>query len=524
MATTRHLLSQTAACHDVRKGEGYVQGGIRSMFGLAAVMLALGFLSAVLTAPGVGVDQVSAHVIQLAERALGSGRWLMLTVATTGLLTVVLLLASVVWMLERANRAPKGDRSASTAKNLQEHLLDAKRRIESNLLTEKPDVITAFNELIRGALAVVASDIHMTPTPSHFKLTYRVHGTLREVCELPLEWAPRLTGRAKVLAQLDTYVHSTPQDGRLVVELGGDRVDARVSCLPTEFGERVVLRLVRGSRTVPELDTLGFSNEVLRKLKDVLSKPQGLLFVTAPVGSGKTTTMYAAMQYIVKSRGATTSIVTLEDPIEIELPFATQTQMNTRSGLTFAATLRSVLRQDPNVLMVGEIRDKETADIAIQAGLTGHLILTTVHGESAAAPFARLMELEIEPFILSSATVGCLSQRLVRTLCTRCRMLTPPDPVVVARFQSLGCELPKAPYYEPKGCAHCENLGFTGRAPVAELLVMDAEIRKVVNERRSTKEIVEVALSRGMVPLVRSGLTRAVRGETSLSEVLRVAG
>jgi general secretion pathway protein E len=494
------------------------------LFGLATFCVGIGLLSAILTAPGVGGEQVIAHIVGLVRICLISGHWWEVTQVTVAVAVVAggLSLAENVLGRERKVKAPKF--GASSARNLQEHLAEARRRVESCLLTETPDVVAAFDEVIRGGAAVLASDIHLSPTVSHFKITYRVHGTLRDVCELPLAFAARMTSRAKVLAELDTHVHGTPQDGRLVVELDGTRVDARVSCLPTEFGERVVMRLVSGSRSVPELGSLGFSSEAQQRLTSLLSKPQGLLFVTAPVGSGKTTTLYAAMQHIASSRGSTTSIVTLEDPIEIELPFATQTQINTRAGLTFATTLRSVLRQDPNVLMVGEIRDKETADIAIQAGLTGHLILTTVHGESAAAPFARLMELGIEPFILASATVGCLSQRLVRTLCVKCRRLAPPEAHVLSRFHALGCDLLEGEYYEPVGCAHCEHSGYTGRAPIAELLVMDAELREAVNSRLSTKELMEVAMGRGMVPLMSSGLGRAMRGETSLSEVLRVAG
>jgi general secretion pathway protein E len=501
-----------------------VNSGARSLFGFATLTVIVGLLTAIFTAPGVGSAEVLSHVIGLLRGSLFSGYWWDLTQFAVAVSILMAVLSFSEWVLGRPRKARSQKFTASSAQNLQEHLAEARRRVESCLLTETPDVIAAFEELIRGGAAVLASDIHLSPTVSHFKITYRVHGTLRDVCELPLAFAPRLTSRAKVLADLDTHVHGTPQDGRLVVELEGTRIDARVSCLPTEFGERVVMRLVSGSRTVPELESLGFSPELQRGLTTLLSKPQGLLFVTAPVGSGKTTTLYAAMQHIVRSRGSTTSIVTLEDPIEIELPFATQTQINVRGGLTFATTLRSVLRQDPNVLMVGEIRDKETAGIAIQAGLTGHLILTTVHGESAAAPFARLMELEIEPFILASATVGCLSQRLVRTLCTKCRQLTPPEAHIFHRFQELGCHLLEGEYYEPVGCAHCEQSGYTGRAPIAELLVMDGEIREAVNSRLSTKELMEVAIGRGMVPLLSSGLVRAVRGETSLSEVLRVAG
>jgi general secretion pathway protein E len=230
------------------------------------------------------------------------------------------------------------------------------------------------------------------------------------------------------------------------------------------------------------------------------------------------------MAYIAGTRGSTTSLVTLEDPIELELPFATQTQMHPKAGMTFAATLRSVLRQDPNVLMLGEIRDHETADIAMQAGLTGHLILTTVHGDSAAGPFARIIDMSVEPFIIASATIGCLSQRLVRTLCINCRKEAVPEPMVVERFRRHGIELPDGPYFEPTGCDFCEGLGFTGRRPIAELLVMDSEMRAAVSERRTTKELFDLAVAHGMIPLLQDGLERAKAGETSLTEALRVAG
>jgi general secretion pathway protein E len=408
--------------------------------------------------------------------------------------------------------------------NVRERVREVKARVTQCIDQPKPDIIAAFDELVRGAVAVGASDIHMSPTPQGYRLTYRVLGSLHEIMAVPLELGPRLTTRVKVLARLDTYIRGTPQDGRLVMTIDGALVEARTSTLPTETGERIVLRFVRGATRVPELDSLGFSPQVLAGLKEVLVRPQGLLFVTAPVGSGKTTTLYGAMGYIAGSRGSTTSLVTLEDPIELELPFATQTQMHPKAGMTFAATLRSVLRQDPNVLMLGEIRDHETADIAMQAGLTGHLILTTVHGDSAAGPFARIIDMSVEPFIIASATIGCLSQRLVRTLCMNCRKESVPEPLIVERFARHDIELPAGPYFEPAGCDYCEGLGFTGRRPIAELLVMDAGLRKAVSERRTTKELFDLAVKGGMVPLLVDGLGRARAGETSLTEALRVAG
>ncbi|HEX2880933.1 MAG TPA: ATPase, T2SS/T4P/T4SS family, partial [Polyangiaceae bacterium] len=267
--------------------------GARSLFGLATVTVVFALLTAILTAPGASGDQVLTHVVGLLRVSVLAGHWWELTQFALAVAILVGTLSVSEKVLGRERKVQATKFSASLAQNLQEHLTEARQRVESCLLTETPDVIAAFDELVRGGAVVMASDIHLSPTVSHFKITYRVHGTLRDVCELPLAFAPRLTSRAKVLAEMDTHVHGTPQDGRLVVELDGTRIDARVSCLPTEFGERVVMRLVSGSRTVPELEGLGFTAEVQRGLTNLLSKPQGLLFVTAPVGSGKTTTLYA---------------------------------------------------------------------------------------------------------------------------------------------------------------------------------------------------------------------------------------
>jgi general secretion pathway protein E len=269
---------------------------------------------------------------------------------------------------------------------------------------------------------------------------------------------------------------------------------------------------------------LGFSEVVHDRLVELLGSPQGLLFVTGPVGSGKTTTLYAALKQIAESRGGTTSLVSLEDPIEMALPFVTQTQINTPTGLTFPKVLRSVLRQDPNVLMVGEIRDRETAEIAAQAGLTGHLLLTTVHASSAAGVFPRVLDMGVEAFALASASVGCLSQRLVRTLCTACRKEAAPDHGQVARFTALGLDLPKQPFYENVGCEYCDNTGFIGRVPITELVIVDADLERAIQERRSSRELHDLAVASGTVPLLEDGLAKAAAGDTPLSEVLRAAG
>ncbi len=397
-------------------------------------------------------------------------------------------------------------------------------RVSRLLEHREGDVVRAFEEVVRGAVCLEASDVHLSPSPQGYRITYRVSGALHSVAELEPRWAQPFATRIKVLASLEIHTRRKSQDGRLVMSLDGSTVEARVSTLPTESGERVVLRLVRGSVKVADLASLGLSEPALAGLVDILAKPQGILFVTGPVGSGKTTTLYSALKYVAEARGKTTSVVTLEDPIEIELPFATQTQMHARAGRTFASTLRSVLRQDPNVLMVGEIRDRETAEIATQAGLTGHLILTTLHADSAAGPFARLIDMNIEPFAVASATVGSLSQRLVRLLCGACKRPAPVDEDAAARLRALGIPTLTGHYFEPAGCLACDGEGFVGRRPVTELLIMTPELRQAVSASRPTDEIAAVARQQGMKSLLSEGLAMAARGETSLAEVLRVAG
>lgn len=416
-------------------------------------------------------------------------------------------------------QAPSGDQ-----RNRGQQIAEIGRRIRRDLDGSEPSVVRAFETIVRGALQVGASDIHFSPTPETLRITYRVMGVLHEAAALDLRWSQPFSTRIKVLSGLETHVRQRPQDGRLTMQLDGVTLEARVSSLPTEVGERLVLRIVRGTREVPDLSTLGLSEQTQQGLMDALARPQGLIFVTGPVGSGKTTTLYSALKHVVDTRGRLTSVVTLEDPIELELPFATQTQMHSRAGRTFAGTLRSVLRQDPNVLMIGEIRDRETAEIATQAGLTGHLILTTVHADGAAGPFSRLIEMHVEPFLVASATIACLSQRLVRTLCPLCSREEEPNPALLRRYAALNAPVPNARYHVPVGCEACAGEGFAGRAPISELLVMRPELRQAVIDCKPTSELLDQARRYGLTPLLNDGLERAVRGQTSLEEVLRVTG
>jgi general secretion pathway protein E len=478
-----------------------MSGGARALFWFAMTLLAVACAIALIAARPSDASGALLAVEQLWSRAFGGAMWspLVPLTAASGALALVLLLLD-----GGQSRVPTGGAPAAHAGalGLREALQQAGQRIAAALEGPKPRVIEGFNELLRGALAAHASDIHVSPGRDGVSVTYRVDGALHEVVKLPLALGPRLAIRAKVLAGLDTQGRPTALDGRVVAQVDGQEVDARMSSLPTETGERIVLRLMSGGRSLPTLDSLGYPPELTAQLRELAGRAQGLFFVTGVVGGGKTTTLYATLHDIATQRGKTTSIVTLEDPIELQLPFAVQTRINARTGVTFAASLRSVLRQDPNVLMVGEIRDRETADIAVQAAMTGHLILTTVHSDTAAGPFARL----------------------VRKLCTACRREAPPDAIVCDTFARHGVALPKAQYFEPVGCDYCEKLGYAGRVPIAELLVVDDEIRKAIHDRRPTNEIHHLAVTRGMTTLLADGVRRASAGETSLAEVLRVAG
>jgi general secretion pathway protein E len=450
-------------------------------------------------------------------------RWLLWALGASGL--VALGVSGISAWLDRPRaRGRSLQAPAADQRNRAQWIAEVGRRITRELEGSAPSVVRAFEAVVRGALEVGASDIHFSPTPETLRITYRALGVLYEAASLDLRWSQPFSTRIKVLSGLETHVRQRPQDGRLNMQLDGVTVEARVSSLPTEVGERLVLRIVRGTREVPELASLGLSEQTQRGLMEALARPQGLVFVTGPVGSGKTTTLYSALKHVVDTRGRLTSVVTLEDPIELELPFATQTQMHARAGRTFAGTLRSVLRQDPNVLMIGEIRDKETAQIATQAGLTGHLILTTVHADGAAGPFSRLIEMQVEPFIVASATIACISQRLVRTLCPLCSREEEPDAGLLQRFTALGAPVPNGSYHVSVGCEACAGEGFSGRAPISEILIMRPELRQAVIDCKPTSELLDAARQFGLTPLLSDGLERAVRGQTSLAEVLRVTG
>jgi len=399
-----------------------------------------------------------------------------------------------------------------------EMLLKVADAVRPAVEAKEPDVVAILDTLLSSAINLGASDLHFQPLETGTLVSFRVAGVLEEVMTLPPALHPPLVMRVKVLGRLVTY-SAKPQDGALTFAGPAGPTDVRVALLPTNHGEKVVLRVPRTGVPVAGLPALGFTPVLLARFQALLAKPQGLLFIAGPTGSGKTTTIYAALAHIKKSRGDTTQISTIEDPVEVDLPFLSQTQVQPETGLTFAQGLRSMLRQDPNVMMVGEIRDAETAGIAIQAGLSGHLILTTVHADSTAGAFTRLIEIGVEPFALASASLASLSQRLVRALCPHCRRRATPSAQQASRVEALGGRL--STMYEPAGCSRCGGRGYLGRTAIYELLEVTPKVRELIHQRVPTAQIIAGAKGE-MLTLAQDAFAKVEAGSTSLDEALRL--
>jgi general secretion pathway protein E len=362
-------------------------------------------------------------------------------------------------------------------------------------------IIRMLNALLTQAARDGASDIHIEPYERHSSVRFRVDGTLREVVQPNRALHAALISRLKIMAELDISEKRLPQDGRISLRIGTRAVDVRVSTLPSAHGERAVLRLLDKSESKLTLEAVGMQGDVLQRFAHLIQQPHGILLVTGPTGSGKTTTLYASMQRLDAS---SSNIMTVEDPIEYELGGIGQTQVNAKIDLTFAKALRAILRQDPDVIMIGEIRDLETAQIAVQASLTGHLVLATLHTNDASSAVTRLADMGIEPFLLSSSLLGVLAQRLVRKLCTHC-----------ARQDGES-------QWHPVGCEHCGHTGYQGRTGVFELLTVDEDVRALIHRQAPEADIRALGLQRGMV-LMRDDGERLVReGITSREELLRV--
>ncbi|MHB0886389.1 MAG: GspE/PulE family protein [Bacillota bacterium] len=386
-------------------------------------------------------------------------------------------------------------------------------------MVEEAPIVRLVNQIIDRAMDERASDIHIEAQEEAVRIRYRVDGMLREVMTIPKANQAATVSRIKIMASLDISERRVPQDGRIRIKDAGRDADLRISTLPTIHGEKVVIRILDKSHTVNSLDEIGLLPDTLERFRPMIKRPHGMVLITGPTGSGKTTTLTAILREL---NAETHNIITVEDPVEYEVPGINQVSVNERAGLTFASGLRSILRQDPNIIMVGEVRDAETADIAIRSALTGHLVLSTLHTNDAAGSITRLIDMGVEPFLLASSIVGIVAQRLTRLLCPRCKEayeLAPDDP-----YRGL-VKFPEGPVklYRAKGCPECNRTGYRGRIALHELLPVTAAIRELITKRAPATVLQEQAIREGMRPLLQDGVEKALKGQTSLEEVFRVA-
>jgi general secretion pathway protein E len=417
----------------------------------------------------------------------------------------------------RANQS-----AAFVAGNLEQDL-DLSRLMQQmpkveDLLEAEDDapIIRLINALLTQALRQRASDIHIEPYEARSVVRFRLDGSLHTVAEPHRALHAAMLSRIKIMANLDIAEKRLPQDGRISLRLAGRQVDVRVATLPTGHGERAVLRLLDKEGGRLELASLGMDEATLAQVDGLIHQSHGIVLVTGPTGSGKTTTLYAALSRI-DSLGL--NIMTVEDPVEYELDGIAQTQANAKIGMTFARALRSILRHDPDVIMIGEIRDLETAQIAVQASLTGHLVLATLHTNDASSATTRLIDMGVEPYLLSSSLLGVLAQRLVRKLCPSCKRAHAPTEADLAE---LGRHVTGATLFKPAGCAACNATGYSGRTGIYELLTVDDEAKRLIHESRSERGLREHAMLKGMRGLREDGLRWVLSGDTALEEVIRV--
>lgn len=378
-------------------------------------------------------------------------------------------------------------------------------------------VIKLVNTLLFRAVKEKASDIHVEPYERDMVVRFRIDGILFDIFKPPKKLQNAITSRIKVMGNLNIAEKRLPQDGRIPLKLAGKDIDVRLSSVPTAFGERLVLRLQDRSNVVLELEQLGFSKDSLIKLDDLLTKTYGILLVTGPTGSGKSTTLYAAVTKINKSD---VNIITVEDPVEQRIHGIGQIQVNSKIGLTFASGLRSILRQDPDVVMIGEIRDLETAEIAINASLTGHLVLSTIHTNDSAGAFPRLIDMGCEPFLIATSLMGIIAQRLVRVLCPHCKEPHEATDVELRSLELTRDQIRGATIFKAVGCNHCNQKGFLGRSVIQELLLLNDEIRSMIMKRVDGQTIKKEAIKNGMITFRDHGIQKVLSGITTIEEVL----
>lgn len=388
-------------------------------------------------------------------------------------------------------------------------------------------IVEFVNNMLKTALLEGASDIHIEPLKKSLRIRFRVDGILKEHMtfnENVSYYKRSIIARIKVMANMDVTEHRKPLDGRFTTKLPGSNinVDVRVSTLPTVHGEKAVLRLLRKDPSLLNLDNIGFEPDVLQSFRTLIHQPYGMILVSGPTGSGKSTTLYAALNEL---NDISVNIMTVEDPVEYEMTGINQVQVNPKAGLTFASALRSFLRQDPDIILVGEIRDKETAEIAMHAALTGHLVLSTIHTNDAFSAPMRLIDMGIEPFLIASSLIGVLAQRLVKRICNSCKMSIskPQMPLALEEAEQSLVELGYEPrYFKGQGCPKCSGTGYRGRLAIHELLVVDEDIRRLILDRASGAEIKRIATSKGARTLLQDGMLKVFKGLTTVDEVTRV--
>ncbi len=424
----------------------------------------------------------------------------------------------------KAYSAPKNDiltqieKYYSFSKTLE--ALGVNEEIDKNVIemAEETPMVKLVNQILTSAVFQRASDIHIDPLDGKTIIRYRIDGVLDTVRELPSDIHKQMVNRIKVMAQMDITETRLPQDGRIQTSVQNKKFDLRISTLPTVRGEKVVMRILDISGTKISISSLGLNQKDEKSIRKMIAKPNGIILVSGPTGSGKTSTLYS---FLHELNNPDVNIVTVEDPVEIKMTGINQVQVHSEVNLTFANALRSILRQDPNIIMIGEIRDKETAEISIRASLTGHLVLSTIHTNSALKTLTRLLDMEIEPYLLASSLSGIISQRLVRKLCPECSYEENPNDNEKEIFENNGIEIKKVK--RAKGCPACNFKGYTGRMGLFEVLPVTKDLENLISQNAQISVVEEQALKEGMIPLLKAGLAAVKNGDTTLEEVLKVA-